>query len=190
MKQGVGIGPRQCAYLRVVLWTARAQFMAQVFPFVQQLSLGFAHPCVHAAAGDLGGIELIPALGRLSRHAGQVGRNGRDRCALGAKARKLRMRPVPHCQATQDLLRKQGFAPQGNEPLRIKILRMYGPDAHAIPANHVPRSRGQGPGDGIATSRQIPQIYYAMPAQGTELAPDWRALWPIARPDGGENHPP
>ena len=46
------------------------------------------------------------------------------------KALQLRMVPIASCLPSQYSPRKECFSPQRNQPLRIKVLRMDGPESH------------------------------------------------------------
>src|ERR1700688_1164937 len=60
----------------------------------------------------------------------KIGADGATRICMCPEALQLRMVPIASCLPTQYSPRQECFPPQRNQALRIKVLRMDGPESH------------------------------------------------------------
>ena len=116
--------------------TSCSKLAQKMPPFVPDLPSSRAHQDTLADRPNPTSVERIPASGCLRRNAAQVGVDGRARSRMCPESSQLRVMAVAPRLAAQHRARKQRLAPQGNQPLRIEILGMQGPQAHRRQASH------------------------------------------------------
>ena len=108
--------PRLTSQLRRPL----SQLRLQVIPLVEQLTVRLWNPSRESPPGDLGRVEVVAAtLG----FVGEAGEKRGDRCkriSLRVKADELGVMAVPLSPSGEDFLGEQGFAPGGDQPLRVE----------------------------------------------------------------------
>lgn len=79
-------------------------------------------------------VEVVSPPRCFGADGGEVGGDGGEGALVISEPVELGVVPVTFCFPTEHLLRQQTFAPQGQETLSIKLLRMKGPEAHgAVP---------------------------------------------------------
>jgi hypothetical protein len=108
-------------------WRAALQFSPQVFPFVQQLAVGFRQFDFGSAPTDFENIKLVAAANCFFMHSLEIGRDGGNRICVRAEAAELRMMLVTFRFSAQDFLGQQCFAPKRNEAFGIEIFWVKSP---------------------------------------------------------------
>jgi hypothetical protein len=118
--------------LVVKLTTPPREFPHEVLPLVGNLPVGDRNPgnCAHRA--NLAAVEGIAAPVRLGMNLGEVSIDGQTRRRLGAEAPQLWMMAISLRSPAQNGLRKQAFAPKGDQTLWIKVTGVKGPEAHLL----------------------------------------------------------
>jgi hypothetical protein len=116
----IGFHPQPVEPRRV----ADREFREQVLPFACQLAAGHGDRFDRAHRPDLAAVEGVASRCRLGVDRRKVGVDRQPRRGVGMEALELRMAGVAARPAAQDGLGQQGFAPQGEQPLAIEILRM------------------------------------------------------------------
>jgi hypothetical protein len=100
---------------------ATAKLSQKMAPFIQQLSVGCGNRSHSRRAQYLGGIKGISALPGLLKDREQIGGNRTQGILMLFKTHKLGMASVSFGFSIQHSLSQQGFAPQRNQTLSVKI---------------------------------------------------------------------
>ena len=121
-----GNGPQFSIEMR----SAGTKFRLQVFPLVEQLSVGLGDAAAGSGKLDFGGIEAVAAAVRLLCDATEESTNRVSGSTVCTKARELWMMPVAASRTGEDFLREQGFAPCRDQSLDIQIAGVQSPKSH------------------------------------------------------------
>ena len=101
-----------------------------VRPLVEELAVRLGDRAMESFRPDLRRIETIPPADRLLVDAAEVTRQRGCGSGRGEKAVELRVLPVAARAALQNPLREQRLPPQRDQPARVEMFGMKGPEAH------------------------------------------------------------
>ena len=88
------------------------------------MSRAHGHALDLAQGADLAAVEAIASLSCLDVNSREICVDGKTRMRVFGEALKLRVMRVATRFATNDGLGQQRLAPQGYQPLRVKIFRV------------------------------------------------------------------
>lgn len=129
-KQGMALRRLNRSPLAKVRWTAQAKLPEQVPPLMRELSRCYGNRRHVAHGANLGTVKSIAAARCFSVNGAQVRGNGGPRRCMGLEPLQLGMMPVAPGQAPKHCTGQQRLAPQRDEPLRIEVAGMDGPQPH------------------------------------------------------------
>lgn len=109
---------------------AKAQLRQQVVPFVLQLAARYGKRGFLAARSELAPIECKAPLPGLAVNGFQIKLDGAQRSRVSPESVQLRVVEVSARLAAKDLPRKKSLAPESDQPARIEIPGMKGPEPH------------------------------------------------------------
>ena len=111
-------------------WTSGCELSLQVQPLKRNLSgadrKGFDRP----DRTELGPVKGIASTHGLVMDGAQVRVDRKARMGMRPEAFQLGMPCIAACLAAEDRPGQQRLAPQGDQALRVEILRMQRPEAH------------------------------------------------------------
>ena len=111
--------------MREPVGTAYCQLVQEMLPLERHLTRTDRDGWRGSARwAELGLVEPVVARYCLGVHARQVEIDGQARVCMSPEPFQLRMVEITTCFASQDSPCKQRLAPQGDETLRIEILRV------------------------------------------------------------------
>ncbi|MEO5334995.1 MAG: hypothetical protein H7839_23525 [Magnetococcus sp. YQC-5] len=125
---------------------------------MQQLPLGLLDSPGRRQPANAGGIEAVFTLLGLQTNPVQIGGDACQRIRLGLEAQQLRMMAVAPGLPTQDRLRQQRLAPDGNQSFGVQVLGMQGPESHGKRTSCVDGSRRHNRKGGADCSSRVPVL--------------------------------
>jgi hypothetical protein len=124
--------PGDASPLPVKLTASPREFPHEVPPLMGDLPVCDGYPGNPAHRASLAAVEAVTAPVRLGMNLGEVSIDGGTRRCMSAEAPQLRMVAIALRSSAQNGLREQGFAPKGDQTLRIKVTGVKGPEAHGL----------------------------------------------------------
>ena len=121
---------------------AHAQLRQQMPPFVLELSARLDQPPRRAARAQFPAVEAVAAALGLGVNAGQIGIDRGDRIGMGAEAHELRVAAVAARAALEHPPGEQRFAPERDQPARVEVAGMNGPEPHDGGSRRIGGARG------------------------------------------------
>jgi hypothetical protein len=109
---------------------ALSKFRFEVAPLEFQLTVPDRDPSDRSGPANPLGIESIATLTGLDPHLAEVRRDCRSGPDGGPETLELRMLSVAESSSAEYRLRKERFAPYGDETSRIQERRVKGPKSH------------------------------------------------------------
>ena len=139
-EKGVSNGLRHPPQVRQPMPITDSQLGLQVTPLVLDLPLRNRDPAGSAPIDDPAPVEAVAAAHGLVVHGIQVPPDTREWRTCRAKANQLRVPGVPTREPPQDSLSEKPLPPHGNQPARVQVPRMQGPQSHtrSTPGRPVP----------------------------------------------------
>jgi hypothetical protein len=128
----MNIRPGDASPLPVKLTTPPREFPHEVLPFVGDLPVCDRYRGNPAYRANLAAIKGVAAPVRLGMNFGEISIDGGTRRCMSAKPAQLGMVAIALRSSAQNGLREQGFAPKGDQTLRIKVTGVKGPEAHVL----------------------------------------------------------
>jgi hypothetical protein len=129
-KQWVAFRSQDIAPLAVQRRIPHFELHEQMSPLILDLVRRHGNRHLNLDKADLAPVERIAANLGLGMDALQIRTDDRLGCRMGEKPLELRMIPVAASRARQHGTSQQRFAPERDEPLRVEIPGVQGPETH------------------------------------------------------------
>jgi hypothetical protein len=128
----MGLGGRYAAPSALQRGRTDAKLGKRMRPLLLKLPGAYEQGQALAHRSDLRLIERVAAPRSFGVERGKIGIDGGQRRRLRSESRKLRMAAVAAGLPAQHGLREERLTPQGDEALRVEILRVQRPQSHAL----------------------------------------------------------
>ena len=126
MARRIALGPQSGKKAR----TTYGQLTEQVVPFVSELAESHDNELDRAHGPDLAPVKAISAQAGLGMKSCEIGIDRQPGGRVCAKALKLGMMRVPTRSTPQHCLGQQGFPPDSDQSLRVKMPGVQRPETH------------------------------------------------------------